>query len=263
LVENGKIRARIYTPESEGPYPTIVYFHGGGWMLGSIDSQDPICRDLCVKSNRVVVSVDYRLAPEHPFPTAPNDCMTALEWVIQNIDNLNGDIDQIYVAGDSAGGNLAAVLSLESRIKHPGLIKGQILIYPVTDHYRASVNQGDSCSYSNNLEGLILTKDLMIWFWDQYLKNSKLLKSGQTQHELATPLSVDDLSSLPPALILIADRDPLKDEAIAYAKKLVLQGNDVTYTLYEGTQHGFMGSMGPTRNYEKACAQIIKWLDDV
>jgi len=209
----------------------------------------------------MVVSVDYRRAPEFPFPTAPNDCITALEWVLKNIGRLEGDISRIFVAGDSAGGNLAAVLALQARTKFPGLIKGQVLIYPVTDHYSSDSNQGESCSYSKNKKGRVLTKGLMIWFWDLYYKNSQLLKLGQTQHELSTPLNVYDLSDLPPALILIADRDPLKDEAFAYAEKLMANGTKVQHTLYKGTQHGFMGGFGPTRNYEKGCLEIVAWLD--
>jgi len=184
-----------------------------------------------------------------------------LEWLVKNIGRLDGDINRIFVAGDSAGGNLAAVLALQARAKFPGVIKGQVLIYPVTDHYSSDSNTGDSSSYSKNNKDRVLTKDLMIWFWDLYFKNSNLLELGQTQHELSTPLRVKNLSCLPPTLILIADRDPLKDEAFAYADKLLISGIEVQHTLYKGTQHGFMGGFGPSRNYEKGCLEIVTWLD--
>lgn len=209
------INIRIYTPDTDGPFPIILFFHGGGFVIGDLDSHDPICRDLCVKSNHIVIAVDYRLAPEHPFPAAVQDCLDALGWTVENSENINGMKNRIVTAGDSAGGNLATVVALQARTLFPGLLKGQILLYPTTHHYSYGTQ-----SYQEKGKGYGLSSAMMVWFWDLYYQNSKALAPGQVEHELATPLAVDDLSELPPALIIIAENDPLRDEAVAYAERL-------------------------------------------
>ncbi|MBB5185931.1 acetyl esterase [Zhongshania antarctica] len=249
------IPLRLYLPPGDGPFPVVVYFHGGGWVIGDLATYDPMCRDLCDRSDAIVVAVDYRRAPEFPFPAAPDDCLAALAWVAEHIALYGGRADSIVLAGDSAGGNLAAVTAIQARSEMPGLVKGQILIYPVTDHYVRA-----TASYTENAQGPVLTRSIMIWFWDSYFANSRALEAGQLRHPLATPLTVDDLSGLPPALVITAERDPLKDEGIAYANKLAEQGVAVTQSLYPGATHGFIGLQGPTRLHKEGMMEICAWL---
>ena len=209
-------------------------------------------KSLHQKANHVVVSVDYPLSPENPFPAAPHACLDTLEWIANNSDAINADTNNIFVGGDSAGGNLATVTALQTKISHPNLIKGQILLYPVTDHY-SHVTQ----SYRDNLKTKSLNKDTMTWFWDNYLNGNTLLKEGEVFHPMTTPLTQEDVSGLPPALVLIADIDPLRDEGLAYAEKLIAQGNDVQHTLYPDVEHGFIGYMGPTDAHNKAMNEIV------
>jgi acetyl esterase len=251
-------RVRIYTPRGSGPFPVIAYFHGGGFVIGSIETYDAMCRDLCVSSDAIVVAVDYRLAPEHPFPQAALDCYAALEWIVKNAGSFGGMGKQVIVAGDSAGGNLATVSALQARTKLPGAIKGQILLYPVTDHYDPPTE-----SYNENARGHRLTRSQMIWFWDLYLRRSAWLSDGQTRHELATPLTVEDLSGLPPALVITAEKDPLRDEGIAYARRMAEQGVLVQHRLYRDAEHGFIGLAGPTAQHREAMTEITTWLDQL
>ncbi len=244
--DNHKIPIRIYTPPSETPLPVIIYFHGGGFVIGDLDAYNGICTDLSKRSNSIVISVDYRLAPENPFPHGPQDCITATQWIVQNCETLNGKTDAIIVAGDSAGGNLAAVTAMQ----FPKDIKGQVLIYPVLDHYHPG-----TASYEENAKGQGLTRNLMIWFWDCYLINSDIIR-----HPLATPLAVDTLSDLPPALIITAEKDPLRDEAIKYAEALKQAGVATQHTLYKGLKHGFIGTMGPGKNHQRGMNEICHWL---
>ncbi|GAA4082940.1 alpha/beta hydrolase [Zhongshania borealis] len=249
------IPLRLYLPPGDGPYPVVVYFHGGGWVVGDIATYDPMCRDLCDRSDTIVVAVDYRLAPEYPFPAAPEDCLAALAWVAEHIELYGGRPDSIVVAGDSAGGNLAAVTSIQAATALPGLVKGQVLIYPVTDHYSAGFE-----SYNENAKGPVLTKPLMQWFWDSYLANSSVLAAGEVRHRLATPLTEGDLSQQPPALVITAEHDPLRDEGIAYAERLTEQGVTVSHSLYPGAAHGFIGLQGPTRRHKEGMMEICAWL---
>lgn len=252
-VENGEIRALTYVPatKTSRPLPIIVFYHGGGFVLGDIDVYDPICRNLCEKTGYIVVSINYRLAPEYPFPTAPNDCLTGLGWVISNVKNLGGDAHNIFVAGDSAGGNLAAITAIQAKELFPTSIRGQILLYPVVDHY-TSVTK----SYIENAKGQGLSRNAMIWFWDQYLKD------GTTRHDLATPLTATDLSGLPPALVMTAELDPLRDEGNAYATRLLKSNVEVQHSIYQGEKHGFCG-LGPTKVQRKALSEIIKWIEQI
>ncbi len=255
-VSGGEIRARIYTPLGYGPFPVIVYYHGGGFVIGDLDSHDPLCRDLCVKADRIIVSIEYRLAPENPFPCAPNDCIAALEWVTTHIENLKGNRDAIFVAGDSAGGNLAAVTAIQARDRFPGLLKGQILLYPVTHHY-----QNVTASYIENAKGQGLTRNLMIWFWDQYLPADALLNMAESHQALATPLAVANLTNLPPTLLITAEKDPLRDEGVDFAHRLSEQGVKVQHTQYKGLQHGFIGTLGPNESHNQGIAEIVAWLE--
>jgi acetyl esterase len=224
------IPIRIYTPQGGGRLPVLVYFHGGGWVIGGLDTHDRTCRGLANAGSCVVVSVDYRLAPENAFPAAPDDCFCALQWVAANASEHGGDTDRIAVGGDSAGGNLAAVVAQMARDRNGPPVRYQLLIYPVTDSAR------DTASYRDNGEGYFLTGDGMAWFWQQYLPSPQ-----EGAHPYASPLRAEDVSGLPPGLVITAEYDPLRDEGEAYAARLREAGVSVETCRYDGMIHGFVG----------------------
>lgn len=226
----GPIPIRIYTPAGDGPFPMLVYFHGGGWVLGSIETHDPICRELTRAVGCVVVSVDYRLAPEHPFPVPLEDCYAAVCWVARCSADINGDAQRIAVAGDSAGGNLAAAVALTARDRGTPPLAYQLLIYPVMD--RAF----DTGSYRAYGDDYFLTKDMMVWFWQHYLRDE-----AYGLYPQAAPLRAQHLCGLPSTLLLTAEFDPLRDEGEAYAERLQAAGSQVEYRCYAGMIHGFWG----------------------
>ncbi len=226
----GPIPLRIYTPEGDGAKPGLVYFHGGGFVLCDLDSHDATCRNLAKGADCVVVSVDYRLAPEARFPAAPEDCYAATRWVSTEAERLGIDPGRIAVAGDSAGGNLAAVVALLCRDRGGPSLVHQLLIYPVTDH------AADTPSYRDNGKGFFLTADMMRWFWHQYLESE-----SDGGNPMASPLRASDLSGLPSATVLTAEYDPLRDEGRAYAERLDKAGVTTRYTNYPGVFHGFFG----------------------
>ncbi|BAD41110.1 alpha/beta hydrolase [Symbiobacterium thermophilum] len=229
----GKIPVRIYTPAGEGPFPVLLYFHGGGWVLGSPDTVHATCALLANRAGAVVVSVDYRLAPEHKFPAAAEDCYAATVWVAENARTIGGDPRRIAVAGDSAGGNLAAVVSLMARDKGYPDLAYQVLIYPVTDH------NFDTPSYRENGNDYFLTTAMMQWFWDHYIRSE-----ADGRDWRASPLQAADVSGLPPAFVITAEYDPLRDEGEAYARKLIEAGSAVTVKRYLGQIHGFCTLLG-------------------
>lgn len=253
-VNGANITVRIYTPPGDALQPTIVYYHGGGFVIGSLNAYDGCCSDLADKTGYKVVSVDYRLAPEHRFPAAAEDAIAAFEWVHNNAASLNADAEKLYVCGDSAGGNLAAVVTLAMRDKGSDAVKGQVLIYPVTEHY-----SGGRESYISKGKGYALTSAQMRWFWDSYLSDSPALENGQTEHPLATPSSHSDHSNLPPAFVLTAENDPLHDEGVAYAEQLRAAGCQVQHTDYPGYAHGFIGVLGPKEEHQKGMGDIAAW----
>jgi acetyl esterase len=226
---------RIYTPEGSGPFPLLVFFHGGGWVIGDLDGHDPLCRRLTNLVDCIVVSVDYRLAPEHPFPAAPRDCFAATQWVAQNAAQLQGDPARIAVGGDSAGGNLAAVVAQLARDQGGPALVFQALIYPATD-LRMS-----TASIEENGKDYLLTKEDMIWFMQHYMKNEE-----DKSNPLASPLLAANLSNLPPALVITAEYDPLRDEDEQYGERLKEAGVPVQISRYDGAIHGFVscGVMG-------------------
>ncbi|MGD9891380.1 MAG: alpha/beta hydrolase [Dehalococcoidia bacterium] len=226
----GEIPVRIYRPEGDGPLPALVYFHGGGWVIGNIETHDATCRSLTNGAQCVVISVDYRLAPEHKFPAAADDSYAATKWVVDHAAELSIDPARIAVGGDSAGGNLAAVVALMAKEQGGPALVYQALIYPVTDYGY------ETASYKENAEGYLLSKDSMVWFWDHYLSSPA---DGKNPH--ASPLQAKDLNGLPPALVITAGYDPLRDEGAAYAERLKQAGVPVVYTLYPGMIHGFFG----------------------
>jgi acetyl esterase len=223
-----EIPIRVYRPDAERPHPVVVYFHGGGWVVGSLDTHDPVCRHLTNAADCAVVSVDYRLAPEHPFPAATEDAVAAVEWVADEGEELGVDSDRLAVGGDSAGGNLAAVVSLVARNRHGPAIDRQVLIYPATSA------SDDWPSTRENADGYFLTRSEMEWFGDQYFESDL-----HARNPYAFPLQACDHGGLPPATVVTAGLDPLRDEGVAYAEALADAGVDVTHRNYEGMIHGF------------------------
>jgi len=227
-VTGGSIRVRVLDP-SGNPQGVIVYYHGGGWVVGSIDSSDQLGRRLAEQTNCVVVLVDYRLAPEYRFPTAVQDAYAALRWTDGRLDQLAGRRVPTIVAGDSAGGNLAAVMALKARDTGELPIHLQILIYPVTDC------DFDTDSYRDPENALMLTRESMIWFWDHYAPEP----AGRA-HPDASPLRAPDLSNLAPAVVLTAEHDVLMAEGDSYAQRLVQSDVPVRYHCFDGQMHGFL-----------------------
>jgi acetyl esterase len=224
----GDLPVRIYVPYGSGPFPVLMYFHGGGWVIGNIEISDGLCRSLANAAGCIVVSVDYRLAPEHPFPAAVEDAFHATEWAAANASGFGGDSSRLAVCGDSAGGNLAAVVAQVCRDNGKPEIRFQLLIYPVTDA------ACDTPSYSENAEGYFLTKDAMRWFWNQYIQND-----ADRSHRYASPLRASSLAGLPAALVITAEFDPLRDEGELYAERMRAAGTPVQLKRYDGMIHGF------------------------
>lgn len=227
----GSIPVRMYTPEGEGSLPILVYFHGGGWVLCNLDTHDSICRAIANLVGCIVVSVDYRLAPEHKYPAAVEDCYAATCWVAQNAAAIGGDPTRLAIGGDSAGGNLTAVVTLKARDENGPSIIFQLLIYPVTDYHTPG-----TVSYIENQEGYLLSRDDMVWYFEQYLSNQ-----DEAQDAHVSPLKAPDLSNLPPAMVITAEFDLLRDEGEAYAQRLQEAGVPVTLKRYDGLIHGLFG----------------------
>ena len=226
----GAIPVRIYAPGTEEVYPVVVYYHGGGWFMGSIETHDVICRKLAVRTPAIVVSVDYRLAPEHPFPAAVDDAYAALSWVSCNASSFGGDGRRLAVAGDSAGANLAAVVSILARDRKGPAIAGQFLAYPATDSSRL-----DTRSMRDFGEGYYLTRRYIEIFRLHYAPNPQ-----DWENPLVSPLLAPSLVDLPPAVIVTAQFDPLRDEGEAYATRLIEAGVPVVRKRFPGLIHGFL-----------------------
>jgi acetyl esterase len=230
---NGEIPVRVYAAEGSGPRPALVWFHGGGFVIGSLDSYDSLCRDLVVGSGCSIVSVDYRLAPEHPFPAGVDDCYAATEWVAKNAGQLGIDPTRLAVGGDSAGGNLACVVTQMARANGGPDIAFQLLVYPGTDW------DMDAPSMQENGSGYLLERESVRWFRDQYLTSA-----DQEDDWRASPLRAESLAGLPPALVITAEFDPIRDYGERYAERL--KDDDVAVTLhrYDGMIHGFVSVPG-------------------
>ena len=226
----GDIPVRIYKPNNEVGLPILVWFHGGGWVLGDLEMADPTARALSHRSGVIVISVDYRLAPEHRYPAAIDDCYAATLWAVQTASDFGGDPDRIAVGGDSAGGNLAAAVALRARDEGTVKISHQLLVYPVT------LMDFTSDSYRDNAEGYLLTTKSMRWFWNHYIG-----PDGNSDDPYASPLAADDLSGLPNAHVITAEYDPLRDEGNAYAARLSDAGVPTVSKCYDGMIHGFFG----------------------
>jgi len=249
----GPLRIRIYTPHGTGPFPLLVFFHGSGFVLCSLDTHDGMCRNLCAGSECVVASVDYRLAPEHKFPAGIEDCLYATRWAAAHAPELGTDARRVAVAGDSAGGNMAAVTALRLHDEGGPALCGQLLLYPVTDYHTPGTS-----SYQENAEGYGLTRDTMKWFWDHYLSDP-----SEGAHPHASPLRAPDLSGLPPALLVTAEYDPLRDEGEFYAEKLRANGVPTALTRYDGVNHGFMFWVGVVDKADSAMNEACNWLRGV
>lgn len=248
----GEIGLRLYfpSPSDQKPSPALVYFHGGGFVIGDLNTHDGLCRELCNQANCVVISVDYRLAPEHPYPAAALDCLAATRWVRANAEMLQIDPTRIAVGGDSAGGQLAAVVALALRDDPNVNLAFQLLIYPVTD----SLMQSDSIE--RNGEGYLLGKRDLEYYYNHYFQDLDVRREA-----LACPLLADDLSALPPAFVLTAGFDPLHDEGLAYANALSKAGTSCHYVCFARQIHGFilMGKVIDEANLAVSlCASALK-----
>ena len=226
----GEVPLRIYRPQASRSHPVLVYFHGGGWVIGDLDTADAACRDLCETAGCVVVSVDYRLAPEHRFPAAVEDSYAALQWVADHGEEL-GTNGHLAVAGESAGGNLAAVMCLKAREEGGPQIDFQLLLYPVVDHDLSRA------SYVDNGTGYILETPTMHWFWDHYCPDP-----SSRAHPHASPLKAEGHGGLPPALVMTAEFDPLRDEGNLYAETLAAAGTQAEAICCDGLLHDFFAT---------------------
>lgn len=249
----GEVLARVYTTDGDGPFPVVVYFHGGGWVIANLDVYEPSCRALCNAAEAVVVSVAYRQAPEHPYPAAVQDAYAAWQWVAANAGQLNGDPNRMAVAGESAGGNLATVTCLLAKQQGGVQPTAQLLIYPVTD----LVGQ-DYPSYAENETTQPLHTSMMPWFAQYYTPDE-----SQRKELTASPLFAENLSELPPAIIITAEYDPLRDQGELYAQKLAKAGVSVNSKRYDGVVHEFFGLAGAVSKAKEALTQAADGLKKV
>jgi acetyl esterase len=226
----GDIPVRLYTPEGTGPWPVLIFFHGGGWVVGNLETSDFYCRAVTNAARCIVASVNYRHAPEHKFPAAVEDACAATEWIAANAATFNGESARVAVGGSSAGANLAAVVALIAHDQGTPHIVFQALSVPVANH------DFETASYRDNADGYGLTRKSMEWFWRHYLASA-----ADGAHPHASPLRAADLRGLPPAFVTTAEFDPLRDEGEAYANRLAAAGVPVTCKRYEGMVHMFLG----------------------
>lgn len=249
------LRVRVYRPFGDGPLPVCLYFHGGGWVINTIDTHDDLVRRLTAESGCVFVSVDYRLAPEHKYPAAIEDAWTALKAVVEHADDWDIDATRIGVAGDSAGGNLAAALALMTRDRGGPELSAQILIYPITDC------DFTRPSYVENAEGYFLTTAQMKWFWNQYVERPE-----QMLEPYASPLRAESLKRLPPAFVITAEYDPLRDEGEAYADALFENEVPVSLHRFSGLIHAFIRRVdtfdAATSAIREVGFSLRKWLNE-
>jgi acetyl esterase len=240
------VPVRLYWPAGPGPHPVLIFIHGGGWVLGSVDGYDGVARDLCVRAGCLVVSVGYRLAPEDPFPAAVDDVVTVAKWTVASIESFGGDPGRLAVAGDSAGGTLSAVLVNEL----PGTFRAQALIYPATDAI------GTYPSRAENGTGYLLTEDAMRWFTAHYLRDQ------DSRHPWISPLQAREavLAAAPPTLVITGEYDPLRDEGEAYAARLDELGVPVEQRRYQGMIHAFIGMRGMIPAAIEAQEQVAAFL---
>jgi acetyl esterase len=245
-VAGGTVVVRVLVPP-QGARGVIVYYHGGGWVIGTIDEYDTLARKLAERTSCAVVLVEYRLAPEHRYPVAVDDSFAALEWTAAHLDQVAGHADvPLMVAGDSAGGNLAAIMALRARDRGGPKIALQLLVYPVTDA------DFDRPSYLAPENQLVLTRDAMVWFWDHYAPDAERRAEPD-----ASPLRAASLADLPPAVVMTAEHDVLRDEGEAYARRLEEAGVTVDFKRHAGQMHGFF-TLIPLPGSERGFQQFVK-----
>jgi acetyl esterase/lipase len=250
----GELALRVYRPSAGRPLPVLLYFFGGGWVLGTIDTADGVSRSLANAAAALVVVAGYRLAPEHPFPAAIEDCYAALRWVAGHGPEIGADASRIAVGGDSAGGNLAAAVALRAREEGPDLA-GQLLVYPNTDQL------ADDESMRAASDPFLFNRHSVAWYRQHYL-----ISPQDAASPLASPLRAGSLAGLPPALVITAEYDPLRDQGEAYARRLADEGVRVELSRYPGMAHGFftmIGTVGASRAaIAQAGSRLREWFDD-
>jgi acetyl esterase len=246
----GPLPLRIYSPDRSGPLALVLFMHGGGFVFGSIDGYyDHVCRVICAQANCRVISVAYRLAPEDKFPAATDDCYAALLWAWTHAAELEIDPSQIFVAGGSAGANLATVTALRARDTGGPALRGQVLLYPITQHHTPPTSSSLACA-----TGYYLTRADVVWFWKQYLRDD-----ADTRNPYALPQQAQSLAGMPPALVISAQYDPLRDEGEQYARRMQDDGVAVTLSRYAGMIHGFLAF--PTDKASTALDQCVQWIN--
>ena len=248
----GEIPIRLYYPKGDRLFAVVVYFHGGGWVIGDLDTHHALCHALSKSSGCLVVAVDYRLAPENRYPAAVEDAYAATCWVADNAEAIQADAGRLAVVGDSAGGTQATVVAMMARDHGKPDIALQVLIYPIADH------NFNTPSYLKNADGYMLTRDLMMWFWNHYLADENL-----ADDPYVSPLRAVSLSDLPQTLILTAEYDPLCDEGEAYAKRLQQAGVKVKLTRYDGMIHGFIRMTSRLDKARQALDEVAETLRSI
>jgi len=235
----GDVAVRVYRPAGDGPFGGLVFYHGGGWVIGDLDTHDPLCRQLCLQAGVVVVSVDYRLAPEHTYPAGTDDSWAALQWVASNAAELEVDPDRLAIGGDSAGGNISALMAIRARDEGGPALRLQLLIYPATDLTM------EHPSIKENGVGYFLTEESMVWFTGHYIGADR--EHGDPTDAQLSPLRAESLAEVAPARVITAEFDPLRDEGDAYAARLADEGVEVEHDQNPGMIHGFfqMGALSP------------------
>jgi acetyl esterase len=259
----GHLALRMYAGDSGADKPLIIYFHGGGWVIGDLQTHHSCCQLLSAHTGCTVVSLDYRLAPEHPYPAAHDDALEGTRWIAKHLEELGPNNGQLILAGDSAGANLATCTCLALEDAERTVIAGQLLIYPTTDHY--------STHYASSVEkgtGYALTTKMMHWFWDSYIGKvqSKQGIGTGTANPIpvrATPLHASNLATLPATLLVTAENDPIRDQGIAYADKLRANGVDLHHSHFEEAEHGFACTEGQTPDFQRYMATTKSWLESL
>lgn len=249
--EHAELPARVYAPEGAEDLPTVVFYHGGGFVIGNVDTHDNLCRLIADRADAVVISVEYRLAPEHPFPAAVKDAYAAARWASGNADEHGGDGSSLAVAGDSAGGTLSAVVSLMARDRGMPRIDAQCLLYPATAYMEPMESR------AQNAEGYFLESEDMMWFVDKYIEDGI-----DARHPYSMPLQVRSVEDVPPALVVTCEFDPLRDEGQAYADRLEDAGVAVERVHYDGMIHGFLNMEGLVDRAYDGVDAVASFLDD-